>query len=298
MDSNHVKLSWWLAIPGGVLVVAISLWAGSALLNEEGGREIGGGGAASSVSNAPSEMSEAGTDESLARERVLALLNSKEAGTRSIAYNEMFPDWVRRDPYAAAEFLDKDEASRWRKELMVVLAQTWTDMDVDEAEAWASDLEHPTERNLALGYVAFRAADKDPVRAVKVLENGRMSTDRKEVIVENLAQQWAAKDLTPLADWIGSLPAGEERDGYFARLANSQAQSDPVTAARIVSERIPPGAAQTEAALDVLGQWAWNDITGAVAWVNQFPRGELYDLAWTEIAEIHAKKQGRVESSR
>jgi hypothetical protein len=210
--------------------------------------------------------------------QILALLNSGDPKDQDKAY-QLLKDWVRRDPHAAADFAQSAAVSKWHADMMVIVAQTWTDMNVGDAEAWASQLSNPTERNMVLGYVSFEEANSDPNRAVQVLDNGLLSDDRKTVIVQNLANQWANQDLQPLYNWISTLPAGQQRDDLYERVALAQSYGNPAQAAQIVANDIAPGPVQDNAALQVLRQWARQDMSAAVAWANQFPPGDLQNEA-------------------
>jgi hypothetical protein len=211
-------------------------------------------------------------------DQILALLASNDPRNQSKVYKELLPEWIRRDPQGAADFAQSPEAAKWRVDLMVVVAQSWTDMNVNDAESWALQLSNPTERNMVLGYVTFEEANTDPNRAVQILQDNQLSDDRRTIIVQNLAIQWAAQDVQPLYNWISTQPAGEQRDSLFERVALAQSQSDPVQAAQVVAENIAPGPIQDEAALYVLRQWAQQDMSGAVSWANQFPP-DLHDKA-------------------
>ena len=217
-------------------------------------------------------------------DQILALLASGGPLDQSKVYTDLLPAFIRHDPIAAASFAQSPEAAQWHDDLMVTVAQVWTGMDVDDAEKWATQLSNPTERNMVLGYVCFAEANIDQTRAVQVLGNSEINSARREIIVENLAQQWANQDLEPLYNQIAKLTAGDERDGLLKRIALAQSQTDPQLAAQIIAEKIAAGPIQTDAALYVLRQWAKQDMAGAVAWANQFPRGDLRDKAMTVLS--------------
>jgi hypothetical protein len=225
---------------------------------------------------------------------ILGLLSSGNPFDQNKVYHELVPTLVKIDPCAAAAFARSAEVSPWRENMMMVVAQNWANLDPDEAQDWASHLSNPAdnphERDNMVSYVAFAVASTDVKRAVQVLEEVPINGTRREILIENLAQQWAESDLQPLAKWIATLPPGEERDGYFARIANAQARTDPSSASTIVSRNISPGPIQEEAALNVLRQWAWNDRSAAADWVNQFPEGEMRDRAARELAEAIARR--------
>src|SRR6185503_20739512 len=198
------------------------------------------------------------------KENILALLASEKPVDINKVYNMLVPALVKMDPRAAAEFSQSPEASKWRSDLMMVVAQSWARLNTDEAQEWASNLQNPpdnpTERDTMVSYVSFAVADSDPARSVQVLEQCPINKDRFEIMVENLAQQWAdGGNMQPLIDLIAKMPSSPERDGYFARIANAMARTDVDGATAIVSEDISPGPAQIDAAVAIVRQLAWND---------------------------------------
>jgi len=210
--------------------------------------------------------------------QILALLKAGDSQSLATVYHTLLPEWVRHDPKAAAQFAESADAARWRVDLMTVVAQTWTDVNVDDAETWASQLANPTERSMVLGYVAFEEANSNSSRAVQVLSDPQMSDDRRTILVQNLATQWAGQDVQPLYNWLNTLPASAQRDDWFERVALAQSRNAPAQAAAIVSDNIAPGPVQNDAALQVLRQWMRQDQEAAVAWANQFPPA-LRDMA-------------------
>jgi hypothetical protein len=231
------------------------------------------------------------------KEKIVALLSSGNPVDINKVYNELIPALVKLDPKAAAEFSQSPEAAKWRSDLMMVVAQSWAKLNTDDAQDWASHLtnppDHPTERDTMVSYVSFAVADIDPARAVQVLEQCPINSDRLEIMVENLAQQWAdGGNMQPLIDLIAKMPASPERDGYFARIANAMARTDVEGATAIVSEDISPGPAQVDAAIAIVRQLAWNDKSLARQWVDSFPAGEIHDRALKEWTETVAKREG------
>jgi hypothetical protein len=230
------------------------------------------------------------------RDQIMALLSSGNPYDQNKVYNDLVPALVRMDPKAAAAFAQSLNMPQWRSDMMMVVAQTWATLNPDDAQSWASHLPpspgDPLERDTMVSYVCFSIANTDANRAVQVLEQCPINAPRLQIMVENLAQQWADSDLQPLENWVATLPAGPERDDYFARVANAEARSDPQKAAAIVSTEIAPGAAQDEAAVNVVKQWAWNDSSSATEWVNAFPSGDLHDRAQAALAETIAHRKG------
>lgn len=215
--------------------------------------------------------------------QILALLATGNPRDLDRAY-QLLKDWTQRDPQAAADFVQSAAAATWRNDMMVIVAQTWTDMNVDDAEAWAAQLFNPAERNMVLGYVSFEEANTNPTRALQVLSNSAMSDDRRTIVVQNLANQWANQNLQPLYNWISTLPPGQQRDDYYERAALAQSYSDPAQAAAVVADYIEPGPIQDDAALHVVRQWGRQDMSAALSWVNQFSPGDLQDQAFKALS--------------
>ena len=231
------------------------------------------------------------------KENILTLLSSGNPADINKVYNVLVPALVKMDPKAAAGFSQSAEAAKWRSDLMMVVVQSWAKLNTDEAQEWASNLtnppDNPTERYTMVSYVSFAVADTDPARAVQVLAQCPINKDRFEIMVENLAQQWAdGNNLQPLVDLIGKMPPSSDRDGYFARIANAMARTDAEQASEIVSDDISPGLAQVDAAIAIVHQLAWNDKSLAREWVDSFPAGEVHDRALKEWTETVAKRQG------
>jgi hypothetical protein len=109
--------------------------------------------------------------------------------------------------------------------------------------------------------------------------------------LENLVGQWAAKDSTNAVAWIKDRPAGEQRDRMFANVAMGLAQTSPSQAAEMAVTQIPAGNIQDDAVTSVVYQWARSDLSGAKAWVEQFPEGTLRDRALNELKGIEQYQQ-------
>jgi hypothetical protein len=114
-----------------------------------------------------------------------------------------------------------------------------------------------------------------------------VSNNAASSILENLTQQWAAKNHSAALAWAMEQMAGDVRDRLIQRIAFVQAQSSPVDAAQLVIEQIPPGPIQADATITVLHQWALKDLVAAAAWVQRFPEGDLKQRAQQEIRGLH-----------
>ena len=204
---------------------------------------------------------------------------------------------VRRSPEAAAQFAQSLEAGDKREQALHRVTQLWAKQDPADAENWARQLGDPVERASALRDLCFQLAGTDAAGAVAKAQGYRLDAAPGTVLV-NLVQQWAEQDLPGAANWIEARPAGEEREQMLWRLAIAQSATAPAEAVQLITDQIPAGPVQTEAAISVLHQWAIRDLAGARAWVELFPSGAVRERAENELSGIAAYQQQQSGPSR
>ncbi len=212
-------------------------------------------------------------------------LNSGNPGDQALIFTNQLLALIKADPRAAARFAESPDAGEWRTELMRVTAQNWAAADPTAAANWVAQLGDSNERDTMLSCVCFQAAKTGVVAAIQILEQQGLN-DRREVMLGNLAQTWAATDLPDALAWAGHYPADKTRDNLFLHIALAENEVDPKAAAQIVADQIAPGETQNQAAFSVLDNWAWQDPASASAWVAQFPDGEFKDRALQQISRI------------
>ena len=171
--------------------------------------------------------------------------------------------------------------------------RSWARADPEAALIWGRQQTNEAERSEALTDACFQIAGVNPERALALAEQFNLSQD---AALENLAQQWAAKDLTAAYSWIMRQPADDRRNAMMTGMTFIWSQTEPAVAAQFVAQQMSPGAAQDEAVMMVLHQWALGDATGAGAWVQQFPESPLRDRALHELAGIEQYKHGLAQS--
>jgi hypothetical protein len=215
-------------------------------------------------------------------------LNSDNPGDQAAVFTNQFLALIRSDPWAAARFAESAEAGSWHMELMRVLAQNWAQLNLPDAAKWVSQISNPNERDTMLSCVCFQVAQTDPKLAIQTLEQQGLDGDRRQIMLGNLAQQWAAQDLPQAVNWASNYPPGKNRDNLFMHIALAKSQTAPVEAANMVAKQISPGPIQEEAVISVLQQWAAQDIDAAAGWVSQFPSGEVYDRSINVLKSIAA----------
>jgi hypothetical protein len=191
------------------------------------------------------------------------------------------PGWRPINPGTAANVENTNPPAD--EEAVLSRLRAWAGQDPESALAWGEQQPDNRERNEVLTDACFQIARTDPRRAVMLAEQLHLNPD---AVVENLAQQWAARDLTAAYDWIAAQPADAQRDALVTGLTFIWSQSEPLNAAQFVVQQMAPGPAQDEAVMMVLHQWALADRAGAGAWVQQFPESPLRNRALNELAGL------------
>jgi hypothetical protein len=221
-------------------------------------------------------------------------LDSKDFAAHAAVFEKQIPALVKLDPWAAARLAEASpEGGEWRTELLRTVAQKWAAADPEGASKWIAQLSNPNERDTVLSCACFQIADLNPSLAIQTLIEQGVGSERREVMLGNLAQQWAAQDVSAAAAWARSCQPGRVRDALFLHIAIAQSKVDPEDAAAIVSQQIAPGSSQEEAALAVMQAWAKQDGEGALAWANRFPPGALRDRVLREVPQISAAAESR-----
>ena len=165
----------------------------------------------------------------------------------------------------------------------------WARKDPEAALAWAKlQPDSDDARKEALIDACFQIAQYDPERAVILAEQFKLNRDS---VLVNLAQQWASKDLTAACNWITAQPDSDQRNALAVGMTFIWAQTEPIGAARFVTEQMASGSAQDQAAMMVLHQWALKDLAAAGAWVQEFPESPLREQALHELTGIAEYKQ-------
>ena len=166
----------------------------------------------------------------------------------------------------------------------------WARKDPEAALAWAQQQPDSDDaRKEALIDACFQIAQTDPERAVTLAEHFNLD---RGVVLTNLAQQWATKDLAAAYDWIAKQSDDDQRNALGTGLTLVWSKTDPAAAAQFVVQRMTPGLAQDSAIIMVVHQWALIDQSGAAAWVGEFPEGPLRDTALNELANLASQSQG------
>ncbi len=217
--------------------------------------------------------------------RIKLALQSTNTADRVHALDDLLPALVRRDALEAGRFVNTLDPGAIRDEALSRVARAWAAQDPEGALSWVSQFPISEQRTRMLNNCFFEIALTNPAQAVAAAQRFGLGENQPGALA-NLAQQWAANDLSGSLSWAESQPSGALRDQLLAGIAFVQSQSNPAAAARLVEEQIPAGPEQVEAAISVIHQWGQVDMASARSWVRSFPAGEIQDRAYAELEGI------------
>lgn len=249
---------------------------------------------------------------------VLALGPGSE---REAALQGLLRDWGRRDPRAAAQWVEQLSDAEERAEARTLLATAWGTVDVRAAAAWVKQVVTGKEqqgllRQVILGGTqnnpkgaidlavealppellwsgevqhAIRIwSDRDPAAAARFLQGlpegpkDRAGVSLRTTQLARAAKLWAMRDPSAALEWAEKL-GGAERTGVLAALPGGLVKSiiSNPREALSVIERLPE-ADRPQAICQLVDDWAETDPRGAADFARSRP-----ELA-TKLDEIIA----------
>ncbi len=198
------------------------------------------------------------------------------------ALQQTLQSLVRKNPQAAADFAGSLSEGSIREIALHRVAQAWATRHPEAAAKWANAIRNQEERGTLLNGIFCEVAQSDPAKAIQMAETYDMLSFSPGMS-GNLIQQWATRDYDAALRWTTAQPASSPRDEMVARLALVRCTTSPEEAARMISEQIPAGSVQEEAAIAVVSRWAATDPEGAKAWASSFDVAAFRERAMKEI---------------
>jgi hypothetical protein len=211
-------------------------------------------------------------------------LSAVDRGARDLVLQKYLPEWVSRNPEAAARFAELQTDPGLRELAIRQVALLWGALDAERAVNWARALPDAAERDATLIDVANGLSSVDPARGVDLREQFTAAA-QPDSALSNLVQQWAGYDFDAALAWTNARPPGAQRDDLLQRLIYVRAAAgDPAAAARLVTESSLAGDARTAAIASVAQEWANRDGAAALEWLRSLDR----DSSAGAIAELSA----------
>jgi len=209
----------------------------------------------------------------------------------------IFRDWARRSPAAAAVCALQLSAGPDRGYALTALAKAWADADPPAAVRWAGGLAGEADRADALRGILPSLAQVDPglvadylgglaAQASMAEVGGRFASTwaandpaaaaawatalpagsaLKAVAVPRVIERWATADAAAAGHWLEGLPAGPERDQWVQVYLKPAVADEPQLAAQLADGLGDP-AARAAALETVARSWVRQDPVAAAQW--------------------------------
>ena len=188
--------------------------------------------------------------------------------SRFSEYAMLLTAWSQVDPTAALAYAKANTRSGFAA---TTILSSWAATDPDAAIRWAQANHTGTDANPYLAGIIRTLGATDPVRASDLLTGMPRSPERGEAL-DAMLPHVLAQGTDAARAWISALTDDSLRNGSMMRAADQMAQTDPKgTADWLVAN---PGEATKRSLDNVLGVWAANDQTAAVAYFQALPAGE------------------------
>jgi hypothetical protein len=204
------------------------------------------------------------------------------------------------DPKRAMALAQSLPDDRYAKEVLIRKAmETWVLQDQAGALDYAQNLPAGPEHNLVLEAALRSLAMKDPKTATSLvgllppgqaqtdvmssIANGLAQTDPQagltfalqnltvqghlNIFMNNMASEWARKDLEAAKNWWQNVPEGPSRDSFIEGLMSTMLEGSTADAAAFISG-LPPGNDQSRATASLMLRWASEDPEAAAKWAT------------------------------
>lgn len=154
--------------------------------------------------------------------------------------------------------------------------------DLDAADAIPS----PEDRNRAIAKWVWDTYELDPGLANEGFERLTPGSEEKNRLLQHFAMRLAEKDSGEAASWAATLEGDEEKSLAYGRIAVVLSETDPESAARLLSDSGMAGKEFDVAVVHVVQQWAGSSPESAADWVTRFNASESRKAGLKAITSV------------
>jgi hypothetical protein len=197
--------------------------------------------------------------------------------------------WAEGNSAAAADWVSRLPEGALRQTAVSQVAVAWASQDLKSAMDWARQLPEGAERDNGLQSVAYEAARAEPREALNLAREMSASGQRDDLVL-HAVRQWTAEEPEAAAQWAGQIADAAMQERVLSAVATEWGETDPVAAATLAIQGIAPGRAQDDAVIGIVQRWVQRQPRLAAAWVQQFPAGELRQLALETVVKLWPEK--------
>lgn len=249
-------------------------------------------------------------------EIALAWPSLSAAALRSTFGIRLFDRWAALFPEEAARRAVERPESSVRKRLLESAVGAWAERDFTGTLAWCDSMAEGEAKNELRVVIGSQAKSAQPVIALRLAIELPDEHQARRSLAAAAAQSWALADPESAAAWGRTLAPDDLRDCLNGAIASAWASRDAAAALRFALSALPAGAAQEEAAAEIVRRagsvaaglsatvsdetlratslpvvvalWTARDAAGAGAWLAEVPRGLLRDQALEMFSRVLA----------
>jgi hypothetical protein len=150
-------------------------------------------------------------------------------------------------------------------------------------------IQSPEHRNKALEEVVWNSLELDPHLAAEAFLKLTPQSEEKNRLIQHYAMRLAEQSLDEAMQWAATFHSEEERSLAYDNIALVLAESEPESAAKMLSESGFAGRDFDVAVVQVIQRWATSSPEGAAGWVVLFEEGEARSAGLKAIVDTWAR---------
>jgi hypothetical protein len=204
--------------------------------------------------------------------------------------------WAEAQPASAAAWAAARADSADALPVIKQAAVVWADTDLSAAVEWLGTFPESALRQSASIAIAYEAARSDPVQALNLAIPLPHSEERDALLTYGM-RQYAAKEPEAASAWAAQVVDSTLRNHLLEAVSTATSETDPSSAANLVSTSISPGVEQDRGAVSVVQRWAQVSPESAAAWVNVFPGGGVRMDAIHNLMSIWSRQNGQAATN-
>lgn len=230
---------------------------------------------------------------------------------------------ARQQPAEAGSLAAAQSDASVRMKSIPDVATVWAEKDADAALRWLNSLKPDTARDAAMIEVMGTIADRDAVRALRMLKDiadPTLAADARVAVFEHMSVEAASdmiergeiradmqREMTALARhnlMAGSfdvnqrtmqmLPSGPVRDAFALVLAETQTSAGTFDRSMGVITQMSPGPERWDAMRDLGSSRAHHSVADTTSWLATLPAGFGRDAAIEGFASHVAEKDPKL----
>ena len=197
--------------------------------------------------------------------------------------------WADRDVRAAANWVQQMPADDARQDALNDVAIVWAERTPEAAIQWLCEWPVEAERRRGLLTVAYETARAEPVASLQLAAEQPAMPERDDLI-QYAVMQWAATDPGAAVLWAMDIEDRALREKVLSKAVTVWGATSPAMAATIAAEAMAPGRSQDNAVMGIIERWVQTEPENVVAWVEDFPEGNLKRTAVAYVVKAWAER--------